>query len=327
MSSNDHNRTPQELQDTPVGFDPGNRAGKLVVKGQKSKVNLFFAAKQPQGRLNDTTLKTTKAKAFWLQVGDIAGWVGEDALSQRGISELDEAKYTTEYLKSAFSASVVQWMISRKVSPETVEASRFNIVASMPPEKYQDGKIRAEAASAFSEAFAPDLNWHVKTDVFPTFRIYTCYKNLVPETLVTAKSVLKDGKITVVVDFGYGTLDLAVFNGRDEVPKITNSYNMGLFHAYSELSPLNINGVELDIWREKDWSRLDGYFSEAKRTIEAATRRIPNECLNVVIIGGGTKAMSPYAKKSYKKTWANVSYKDEFANALANYRVACRETG
>lgn len=306
----------------PCGFDPGNGFAKICLFGKVAKIPANFAYEEPQGQLSGKTLARTKAKAFSLIKKDQILWFGLDSLDNGTGKEIDQGKYNPDYLRDLFAASLVQWFKQHRESVTILEGHKLNIVASMPPELYQDRTRRNRAERVYREAFKHRIDWQVKNSLVDTFQLFTQFYQVVPETLTYMAVNQAKTDYTAVFDLGYGTLDIAIFKAGQQVPLLTKSLNNGLLHTFSSLDTLNVYQAELTILRSKDYNLLDGYFAEIKTIVQTITRKLPPDNTTVVGIGGGINLMSKRTRASFDRSFDNLTLKDEYVNVRANHTVA-----
>lgn len=305
----------------PVGFDPGNGFAKIALLGKVAKLPANFSYTQPDGELSAKTLARIKPKAFSIIADGRELWFGLDSLSNGNGRAIDQAKYHADYLRPLFAASLVQWFKQHRQSPDMLDGKRLNVVASMPPELYQDKATRTKTERAYAETFNHRIDWQVKNSQVDTFQLFTQFQQVTPETLTYMSVNLAKAGYTVVFDLGYGTLDIAIFAAGSDVPVMTKSLNKGLLHAFSSINALAVNQVELDILRSKSYDRLNDYFNEVRTIVQTVTRKLP-EPLKLVGIGGGVNLMSKAARDSFNLAFSGLIFKDEFTNARASERVA-----
>lgn len=312
-----------KLELLPVGFDPGNGFAKIALLGKVAKIPSNFATQQPSGALSNATMTIGRPKAFSIVADGRELWFGQDSLDNGTGREIDQAKYYDGYLRPLFAACLVQWLKQHRQSPDVLAGKRLNVVASMPPELYQDKATRTKVERAYSETFQHRIDWQVKNSLVDTFQLFTAFKKVTPETLTYLSMHVARSGYTVGFDFGYGTLDIAIFKDGVDVPVLTKSLNKGLLHAFTGIDALAANRVELDILRSKAYERLDSYFTEVRTIIQSITRQLP-EPLKIIGIGGGVNLMSKAAKDGFNRTFSGLVLRDEFTNARANEKVASR---
>jgi hypothetical protein len=309
------------MSNTPVGFDLGNGTTAISIHGKVSKVPSGYAEIEPQGPIgkNNTHIKP---KAFSILSADKLLWFDQDVLSVRLNRELDHGKYNVDYIRAMFSGVMAKAAIQHKLNTDAI--GPMNVVCSMPPESWQNASHRKVAEAAYRKVFNARLPWFIRGEKFDTFRINTQFGGIVPEAMSYGKAFGLKPDFTIISDIGSGTVDYVVFRTDPENPLIVKSINDGLLHAYDEIGGVNNRDIELGLIRGNNRDSLSSYFSDIKHQLTKICRKLDtgSKRINLVLIGGGCKLMTPDVKSSFRQSFGNILIKDEFVNVRANARLA-----
>lgn len=309
-----------------AGYEAGNGFSKLCIGGKVSKIPAGYALFEPQGAVSAKTGARVKAKAFHLQVGEKALWFGQDALGAGLVLEIDGHKYDPKHIRLLFAANVVKLAKQHKLDPAALGILR--VVCSMPPEQYQDARLRAQAETAYKAAFTVKNPWYVRSNLFETFRLQTVFGGLEPEAASYVRVNQTKPGFTVICDLGYGTVDYCVFREGGTTPLVAKSQNNGLVQVYTKIDEVDQNQAELTVLREGDeQGYLLAYFNSIKNKLASVVRVLPQGGrISVVVIGGGVKLMPQAVKQSWRAAFGGIVFKDEFTNVRSNWELAKNET-
>ena len=308
---------------TPVGFDFGNTSAKVCIRDKFAKIPSRVGYERPLGAISTKTGLELKAAAFSLVFNsDDMFWFGQDVLGASGIQKLDMSKYDADHISILFRAVLYQWGRIHKIDLATL--GKLNVVASMPPGLFQKPAQNKVATTAFKKCFNRGQS-HVKIrDGRQSVQIVTKFGGLLQEAVAWGSTVPRHGKMILTVDLGGGTNDYALFNGRP-LPVKTWTDNAGLLHAYSAIDPTNPAQVELNILRNKNEGLPDqvrAYYNKVKRRVQMISRALPKPIDQLYIVGGGATLMTARIKGHFTKLAPEVIFKNEYANAEANWRHA-----
>ncbi len=309
---------------TAVGLDLGNHDVDVCIKGMVAKIVARIAFECPPGQVSERTGQELKARAFKLLFRDDKPlWFGPDTLSAPAIQKLDKAKYDPDHISILTRAVLYQWSKQHKIALASL--GKLDIVASMPPGLFKDPASNKTAMTAFKKAFNRGQS-HVKIrdGHNPAVQIVTQFISLQREAVAFSMSLPRKGQIVLTVDLGGGTNDYALFNGSSEPLKVFTD-NAGLLHAYAAIDPLDPAGAELKVMRNKKKGlphQLLTYYNEVERRIQMLILRLPCPVVVIYFIGGGAALMTPAIKDIFKPLAQKVIFKDEYANARANWVAA-----
>lgn len=311
---------------TDVGFDFGNTLAKLCIDDKCVSIPSVYAFDKPVivGKLG----QEIKAKCFSLlfklseNANDTVLWFGQDVLaSQNTIHKLKEAKYNPGHISILFRAVLYQWGKRYKVDLATL--SKLNIVVSMPPGLYQQRKLHSQADAAYHKAFNRGQS-HVKIrDDKVTIQIVSQFHSLVREAVIFGKDILHKNENVLVCDLGGETNDLALFNGSTE-PVWSKSLHTGLLHTFTAIDPANPGMIELKVLNSKNNlpMALVSHYNQVENAIQLVKSRFRIDKL--YLIGGGVSLMPTSVRSHFTSLAKKVVFKDEFANARANWKEASK---
>ena len=304
-------------------FDLGNGQAKLVIEDKAAKIPSAYALEEPQGQLSTKTGARLKPKAFNATVGQQSYWFGQDVLNGDCFKGVGNAKLLPQYIHTIFTGALLAWCSQHKVNPKAAFDNKvLAISVLMPPELYQDASTRKAHQKAFGEAFKHRIGVHVQTDKHPTFQLMTRLERIAPETLIYYHALkVKAAKYIVVIDAGYGTLDIAIYRIGTDQPIATKSLNKGVLHGIK--SDLSINALECELIAGKDLQRLDSYFNQVLLFVQQLTRSIDGPTTEYHLIGGAVNLMTNEAREMFKLGLNNLIFGDEYSNvrALANLKA------
>jgi hypothetical protein len=312
------------MNSTDIGLDFGNTRVKVWMLDKGISIPAIIAFDKPVIIKNGKEITPNAISLLFRQAdgSDQVLWFGQDVLaSQSTIHKIDEGKYNPDHISVLFRAALYEWQRKYKISLSSL--GKLEITTSMPLGFYQQKKLRTQAEKAYDKAFNRGQS-HVKIrDGKTTTQIVTSFNELIRETVVWGKTVPRKNKLVLVVDLGGGTNDLALFNGSDE-PVDARTLKNGLLHTYAKIDPINPNRAELKILRDKNNlpREMLAYWNQIENIIRTITREYKYPVNDIYLIGGGASLM-PKSIKSVLKTLApNVSIRDEFVNAKANWKKA-----
>jgi hypothetical protein len=310
----------------PVGLDFGNKWLKLciAINGKLRLTNLpaAYAIQRPSRQILPSSGKeVNRLQAFSLPVGDTVLWFGVDILGGPVFQKLDDTKYDPKHISILFKAGLYAWSQKHKV--DLASLGKLNVVASMPPGAFADGKSRKLAEAAYRKAFNRGKS-HLQID---GAQVVTQFGGLQREAVGVIGSIVRAKTTTLIVDIGSGTVDYVLYNGGLS-PIWAKSANVGLAHAYADINPANPNQAELDAFRNKKvlHPRIKLHFSDIEQRIVMIRRGMettePVE--KIVFIGGGAASMTLPIQLEFKKLAPSVVIKKaaEYQNAIENWRAA-----
>lgn len=306
---------------TPVGLDVGNTWVKICIDGLVAKIPSRYAFQKPPGAISAKTGIELKPVAFKLIFEDRTLWFGIDTLGAGAIQKLGMGKYNPGHINVLFQAVLFQWAKTHKRS--LADLGKLNIVCSMPPGLYQKAHSNKIALGAFRKAFNRGKG-HVKIrDGREAIQIVTQLGKLVPEAVVWGQARPRQDEMVMTADLGGGTVDYVVFNGGSE-PLITLTDNAGLLHAFAAMGKGGDPSLaELKVLRNKKElpDQLKTHYSVIEGRIQLATAHL-GQIDRLYIIGGGAALMPPKIRAGFELLATKVFFKNEFANAEANWRHA-----
>ena len=308
---------------TPVGLDFGNGFVKLSINDKTSKIPAVYAETKPTGQLSAKTGKPMKAKTFSLTFGDNDLWFGQDVLGSefgQSIRFIDANKYHNDgHIRVLFMAALANHVKQHKIDPTSW--GKLAIAASMPPSAYADPKTYKVAEKAYKATLnGRSKPWYVRSSIADTFRISTMFAGLHQEAATLAKT-MQFRKPTMIADLGYGTLDLVVVQPNSAQPLFAKSFNVGLVHAFESINDIQQDLAELNVLTDKSArTALAGHFNAIQKKVSIALRHVAGA--DLILIGGGTKLMTPNIASGFKAMASSVRILDEFSNAKANQLVA-----
>lgn len=310
---------------TPVGGDFGNKWLNLCVaidgKLRLAKLPMAYAFDRPARQVLPSGKEASKLQAFSMLAGDTKLWFGQDILSGPVIQKMDDTKYDASHLTILFKAGLYAWSQRHKV--DLASLGKLNVVVSMPPGAFADGRLRKLAESTYRKVFNRGQS-HLHID---GAQVVTQFGGLQREAVGVISSIVRAETTTLIVDIGSGTVDYVLYNGGSE-PIWSKSANVGLAHAFARINPSNPNQAELDTLREKKalHPRIKIHFSDIEQRVVMIRRGMettqPVE--KIVIIGGGAALMSPPIQSEFKKLAPSVTIKRdaEYQNAIQNWKAA-----
>lgn len=308
-----------------VGFDFGNKWLNLCIavggKLRLAKLPTAYAVQRPERQILPSGKEASKLQAFSLPVGDTALWFDVDILSGPTYQKLDDTKYDPKHISILFKAGLYAWSQKHKI--DLASLGKLNVMTSMPPGAFANGRLRRLAELAYKKAFNRGQS-HFQID---GAQVVTRFAGLQREAVGVIGSIIREKTTTLIVDIGSGTIDYVLYNGGSE-PIWAKSTNVGLVHAYADINPSNPGQAELDALRNKKvlHPRIKVHFSDIEQRIVMIRRSMettqPVE--KIVFIGGGSAAMTQPIQAEFKKLAPSVIIKKdaEYQNAIENWRAA-----
>ncbi len=310
------------MTEEPTGFDLGNGYAKLYLLDKSAKIPSRCAFQQPPGAISPKTGLEMKSISFQLIFKDKPLWFGQDALGVGAIQKLGMSKYQAEHISVLFLAALYQWGKAHKQPLE--DLGKLNVVCSMPPGMYQKPAMNKIAMAAFRNAFNRGQSHAKIRDTRETVQVVTQFGGLVPEAVEGGKSVPCQGEMVLTVDLGAGTNDYVIFNGSPE-PLKTLTQKAGLLHAFTAMGgDTDPAMAELKVLRNKKGTlppEIRVYYNEVERRIQLLTDTV-GPIDRLYIIGGGAALMPPGIQSNFDLLADKVIFKNEYANAKANWRSA-----
>ncbi len=307
---------------TPVGLDFGNSSIKIGIDEKFAKIPSRYAFEAPPGAISAKTGQELKPVAFSLVFDSRSLWFGQDVLGSGSIQKIGMAKYDPEHISILFRAALYQWSRAHKI--DLAALGKLNVVCSMPPGLYQKPALNKIGLTAFRKAFNRGQSHAKIRDGQASVQIVSQFGGLIREAVAWGQAVPRQGEMVLTADLGGGTNDYVLFNSSPE-PLATFTDNAGLIHAFSAMDPIAPGQAELKVLRSKSVGpphQLITYFNEVERRIQLITLRLPRPVDRLYIIGGGAALMTPKIKATFTPLAGKVIFKDEFANAEANWRYA-----
>jgi hypothetical protein len=307
---------------TPCGLDLGNRRTKIHLLGKSASVPTIIGLDEPivYGR---------KAKSFSLLFNlggiDRQFWFGRDVLMCEDFRQgTDQIKYNKSFVQQLFQAALYEWSKTHSINLDTL--GTLNVVTSMPPGLYNDLSMKSRAKRAYESAFNTGQS-HMKIRPKPgeAYQIVTRFGGLQQEAVPFGLSLPRKNKLVMVVDLGGGTTDIAVFNGSPN-PLYARTYNNGLISAYDKANRVNPQHVELRIFTTKNYrpKQLIGYYDTILNLLVRYIRELSPRPGEIHIIGGGAALMPKEYRSQFKTLARSVSIKDQYINAIANWKEASK---
>lgn len=309
----------------PCGLDLGNRRTKIHLLGKSSSVPSVIGFDKPVvlGK-NETEIKA-KAFSLFFRVDnrDHELYFGRDVLASQSIlQEIDDSKYSKSYIQRLFQAVLYEWSLIHK--QDLSQLGKLNIVTSMPPGQYQKNDIRRKAEKAYRSAFnTGQSHMKIRPAQGESIQVVTQFDSLVKEASLYGQDIPRSNQLVLVVDLGGGTTDFVLFNGSSR-PIDSRSVNNGLFHVYQKIDMINPQKVELRIMSDKGYwpNQLISYYNSTRLMINAIIRALPKSPDRIDIIGGGAGLMPSQIQSQFKQLAKSVYIKDQYVNAIANWRKA-----
>ncbi len=307
----------------PVGADFGNSWLKLCIAAggniKQVKLPMAYSFERPDKQILSSGKEVNKLQAFSL-LEDTELWFGQDILSGPIIQKMDATKYDVNHIGILFKAGLYAW--SQKHNIDLAKLGKLNVVTSMSPGAYANKQLNRLAESTYRKVFnRRQSHLHIAGT-----QVVTQFGGLRRET-VGAIGTTKAKGMTLIVDFGSGTVDYALYNG-DSEPIWAKSTNIGLAHIYADIDPSSPGKAELDALRNKKedmHTRIRAYYSDIGQRIVMIKRKMAKEMIEeIILIGGGAAAMPPLIQAEFKKLAPKVIIRRdaEYQNALANWRFA-----
>ena len=324
---------------TAVGLDLGNSLTKICVSWAEgpdvlvplvAKIPSRYAEEKPPGKLNKSGQRGT-AQAFEMLITHPGGrtsslWFGQDTLAIPATQKAYAQKYDPIHIQILLKGALAQWEKTHK--SRGVDLSKLgplNIVASMPPVMFEDTAVHNRAKKAYKEAFNknPQSHHNIRRPDMPTVQIVAKFDRLQQEAVAWGTKIPRDGEWVLVIDLGGGTRDFALFNG-STTPKRKGSSKNGLIDAFEGIDSLNRAYAELEVMRDKKrrWAPLMAWYSDVEMGIGRLIEKCPHPISRLFIIGGGAALMPEGVKSSMRTLAPEVTFKDEYTNARANWLAA-----
>jgi hypothetical protein len=306
---------------TDVGLDFGRGNIKICIDGKFAKVPARYSDEKPPGAISKKTGLELKSKSFSLLVDNQELWFGDDVLGVRSFHESDVSICSPEHISILFRAALYKWSKQHKIDIDTL--GKLHIVASMPPGDFKKPALNKAVLRSYQAAFNTGQSHPKIRDGKNTWQIVTHFQGLVPETAIWGSSIPRKNELVLVVDIGYYTVDYVWFNG-SVVPAKTLSDNAGLLHAYSAMNSVDSTGAELKTLRSKNQlsSKVMLTYNQIKGRIQETNSQLPKSPDKIYFIGGGASLATSRVKQSFAGLAPRIIYKNEYANAEANWRKA-----
>jgi hypothetical protein len=319
---------------TPVGLDFGRGYIKVAIEidgiVKCAKIPARIATARPPGQVSEKTGLELKSKSFMLLIKNQERWFGDDVLGVQSFHENDISKCSPEHISILFRAVLYKWSIQYKIDLNSL--GKLHIIASMPPGDFKKPQLNKAVLTAYRKAFNTGQSHPKIRDGKNAWQIVTKFSGLVPETAVWGSNIPRKGKLVLVVDIGYWTADYVWFNG-SAIPAQTLSDNAGLLHAYSAINPNNPGQAELKVLRlwskgllpDSDADKIMLAYNKIKGRIQETNSQLSRSPDKIYFIGGGAVLANKLVKQALSGLATEITYKNEYANAEANWHKANEE--